>query len=233
MTQRMIEITSPSFIREEDLTEGTSFDNFFSRPAPLALEVGCGIGDFIEQMARRRPDWNFLAIDIYNRGCYKTCRKVDLNNLGNVRVMRIEARYLMAQFLPPASLAAIYVNCPDPWPKKRHRPRRLVNPEFLKLALHSLQPGGEFVFSSDFTDYAEDVASLFSTGAGFQNQLPTLYSHALDNYPISKYMRRFLDRGQHIYYVHYRKQPDWSAPTTLPPDIQRGFRVRWSDADHD
>jgi len=233
MTQRMIEITSPSFIREEDLATGTPLEDFFPRRAPLALEVGCGIGDFIEQMARLKPDWNFLAIDIYNRGCYKTCRKADLNNLSNVRVMRVEARYLMTRFLPQESLAAIYVNCPDPWPKKRHRQRRLVNPEFLQLALYSLQPGADFIFSSDFTNYSEEVADLFAGQAGFENQQSTLFSHQVDNYPISKYMRRFLDRGQPIYYVHYRKRDNGVKLSSIPPDVRRGFRVRWSDCDHD
>jgi tRNA (guanine-N7-)-methyltransferase len=229
MTQRTIEITSPIFLPEEDIPPcgpGAAFPV----ERPLILEVGCGIGDFIVQLAERNPSINYLAIDIYNKGCLKTCKKVEAAGLDNVRVMRAEARYLLTRYLAPESLIAIYINCPDPWPKKRHRQRRLVNPEFLSLALHYLQPGGEFHFSTDFADYAESVANALAEAPGFRNCLPVPIALERPGYFLSKYMRRFLEQGQPIHFIHHRKREDLRLEALPLPLIGPGFRLRWSSA---
>ena len=229
MTQRIIEITSRVFLREEDIPAG-GLPPAFAEERPLALEIGCGIGDFIVQLAAQNPELNYLAIDIYNKGCLKTCKKVEAAGLDNVRVMRAEARHLLSSYLKRESLSAIYINCPDPWPKKRHRQRRLVNPDFLRLALHYLLPGGEFHFSTDFPDYAESVAEDIGANPGFRNCLPEPLVLERSGYPLSKYMRRFLEQGQPIHFIHHRKREDL-RPEALPlPAIGPGFRVRWSSA---
>jgi tRNA (guanine-N7-)-methyltransferase len=229
MTQRIIEITSPVFLNEEDIPAGGP-GAAFAVERPLALEIGCGIGDFIVQLAAQNPAVNYLAIDIYNKGCLKTCRKVEAVGLDNVRVMRTEARYLLTRYLNPESLTAIYINCPDPWPKKRHRQRRLVNPEFMLLALHYLQPGGEFHLSTDFAEYAGSVADALARTTGFRNCLPVPVALERPGYPLSKYMRRFLEKGQPIHFIHHRKREDLRLETLPLPAIGPGFRVRWSSA---
>jgi tRNA (guanine-N7-)-methyltransferase len=232
MTQRTIEITSPSFIPEESLAAGADPARLFTRERPLALEIGCGIGDFIVQRAKQQPETNFLAIDIYNKGCHKTCKKVDAAQLDNVRVARLEARYLLTRYLPRECLSAIYINCPDPWPKKRHRDRRLVNREFLQLAFHSLRPGGDLYFSTDFDDYAAQVAGIFPSLEGYRNCLSAPCALELPGYPISKYMRRFLDQGQPIHFIHYRKKEGCADAVPLPA-VAQGFRVRWNRAENE
>jgi len=232
MTQRIIAIDSPTFLRESDLVAGADIADSFPVRRPLALEIGCGTGHFLIEMARRYPERNFLGIDIYNKGCYKTCNKVDECQLPNVRVMRVEARYLLAHHLRRESLQAVYINCPDPWPKKRHRNRRLVNADFLNGLLHFLQPGGDLYFSTDFTDYATDVAELIPQLTGYHNQLPTPYTTELAGYPISKYMRRFLDRGQPIHFVHLQRRVDLDSAELPTLNISAGFRARWGEAVH-
>jgi tRNA (guanine-N7-)-methyltransferase len=220
----MLHISSPLFVRESELSN-RSVEQLFPQNQPLALEIGCGIGDFIVQLAAARPDTNFLAIDIFNKGCLKTCRRLETAGLSNVRVMRIEARYLLTRYFKAENLAAVYINCPDPWPKKRHRYRRLVNGDFMQLLLHVLQPDGDFYFSTDFTDYAEQVAELMPRLAAYRNMQPTPATTELPGYPISKYMRRFLDLGQSIYFVHYRKRTGLSPEAIKPPSFERGFRT--------
>lgn len=233
MTQRMIEITSPIFFPlPRNPEEGTDLSALFPQQRPLALEIGCGIGDFIVQLAQLRPELNFLAIDIYNKGCHKTCKKIELSGLSNVRVLRAEARYLLTHYLPPESLAAIYINCPDPWPKKRHRDRRLVRREFLQTALYYLRPGGDFYFSTDFQDYAEDVAALLPELAGYANGLDRPLVTELPGYPLSKYMRRFLQQGQPIHFIHYRRDPHLPPESVAPPTIDTGFRLNWRQLEH-
>jgi tRNA (guanine-N7-)-methyltransferase len=192
----------------------------------LALEIGCGTGHFILQLAASQPQTDFLAIDIYNKGCLKTCNKLDAAGLANVRVLRIEARTLLARAIPADTLQAIYINCPDPWPKKRHRDRRLVNRDFLELALHRLRPDGDFFFSSDSRDYVEQLAAALAGLPAFHNQLAAAFVEELPGYPLSKYMRRFLAQELPIHFIHHRRDPAVALAALAAPDLQNGYRAR-------
>jgi len=206
VTQSIIHIESANYLRPEKLTTPVGWSALFGNDNPLALEIGCGIGDFIANTAADHPDMNFIAIDFYNKGCWKTCRRIDRAGLGNVRVLRVEARGFIAEMIAPGSLAAVYINCPDPWPKKKHRKRRLVNRQFMVFTSQYLSQGAEFFFATDFDDYGIDVAGMLAGLDGFTNQLtPDLYRHELAGYHLSKYMQKFMAMGKKIYFVHYRK----------------------------
>ncbi len=228
MSQRMTLITSPVFVPEAQLKKAGSFTRLFGNENPLALEIGCGIGDFIVQIAARHPERNFIAIDIFNQGCRQTCRRIEDSGLTNILMMRIEARYLMYEYLGKESLQAIYINCPDPWPKKRQRKRRLLNQDFLDLSLYCLQDHGELNFCTDFIDYGESAANLLRRESRLENLQPAPYSHYLGDYPVSKYMQRFLDLGQPIYLCRYRKK---AGIHVNPPILSKGFRLRWPKED--
>lgn len=233
MTQRIIPITSPNFIADRTPESPLDWPAIFDNTRPLALEIGCGTGHFILEQARKQPEINFLAIDIYNKGCLKTCAKIDEAGLHNVRVMRVEARWLLDKGLHPESLAAVYINCPDPWPKKRQRNRRLVNKEFLLTLAQFLMPGGNLFFSTDFDNYAEDVAEQIRELTGYRNMLPKDWTYKLSGYPISKYMQRFLDKGQNIYFIHHQRDAAVSRHDLPAPAIQRGYRFDWQKAEND
>ena len=226
MSQRMTLINSPVFIPEAQLKKAANFAELFGNDRPLALEIGCGIGDFVVQIAARHPDRNFIAIDIFNQGCRQTCNRIERSGLDNILMLRMEARYLMYHYLAAGSLQAIYINCPDPWPKKRQRKRRLLNQDFLDLSLYCLADRGEFHFTTDFADYGEQAGRLLSRDPRFENLQSEPYTHDLSDYPISKYMRRFLERGQPIYRCHYRRRIGVTAPR---PNLSKGFRMRWPD----
>jgi tRNA (guanine-N7-)-methyltransferase len=202
----LIHIDSHNYLRAEGLGEPADWHAIFGNGNPLALEIGCGVGDFLAKTALDHPDWNFIAIDFYNKGCYKTCRRVDGMGIGNVRVLREEARQFIAERLSPGTLRAVYINCPDPWPKKRHRKRRLVNRQFVNF-LRNYLVSGDFYFATDFEDYGLDVAGLMQGVDSFENCLdPDLYRHELAGYHLSKYMLKFMAEGKKIYFVHYRKK---------------------------
>lgn len=206
MTQSFIHIESANFLRPEDLRVPVEWSALFGNENPVALEIGCGIGDFIVNTACDHPDWNFIAIDFYNKGCWKTCRRIDRAGLMNVRVLRVEARQFIAEWLPKGFLAAVYINCPDPWPKKKHRKRRLLNLQFMEFLQEYLAHGADFYFSTDFDDYGTDVAGMLAGLDRFANQLaPDLYRHELTGYHLSKYMQKFMVMGKNIYFVHHRK----------------------------
>ena len=224
--QRVIPIESPWFLPVRLLDAPIDWAVLFGRAAPLVLEIGCGIGHFLVALANRHPERNILGIDIYNKGCLKSCRKLEAAGLTNVRVMRVEARELLLKALPDASLQAIYINCPDPWPKQRHRDRRLVNRDFLELALRRLRPDGELFFASDQRDYAEQVAAELAGMPAFRNQLPAPLATELPGYPLSKYMRRFLDQGLPIHFVHCRRDPTVPLAAVDGENLLRGYRSR-------
>lgn len=202
----MLTIDSPLFIAGAELDEQPAWDIIFGNRNPLVLEIGCGIGDFVVEMAQRHPDWNFIALDYYNKGCLKTSRRAERAGLTNVRIVRDEARAFMARCLQPASLRAVFINCPDPWPKRCQRKRRLVQEPFIRFLQPFVMPGGELFFSTDFDDYGIDVARLMERQAEWSNQLrPDPWRHDLEGYPRTKYMRKFMAEGKQIYFVHYRR----------------------------
>jgi tRNA (guanine-N7-)-methyltransferase len=209
VTQRVIPIESPFFLREEDLTSPARWSEIFGNNQPLVLEIGCGIGDFLVKTAAEQPERNFIAIDFYNKGCLKTCKRVERHGLTNVRVIRAEARQFIVERLAKGSLAAVYINCPDPWPKLKHRKRRLVQAPFVQFLGDYLQPGGDFYFATDFEDYGLAVAAFMPEVPGFRNCLaPDLYRHELAGYHLSKYMLKFMATGSRIHFVHYRTLSD-------------------------
>lgn len=202
----LIPNTSPTFLPWKDNDPAPVWSEIFGNNNQLVLEIGCGVGDFVVQMAALHPDLNFIALDFYNKGCIKTCKRIDKSGLNNIRVLRAEARSFIDACIPAGALQKVIINCPDPWPKLRHRKRRLVNSGFVTYLSHYLRPEADFYFATDFVDYGIDVAEFMDIQAGFVNQLaPDTFRHTLERYPVSKYMRRFLDLGQPIYYVHYRK----------------------------
>lgn len=204
----LIPITSPSFLDPGLLGRLPDWRSIFNNDNPLVLEIGCGVGDFAASMATLHPEWNYLALDYYNKGCLKTCKRADKAGLSNLRVVRDEARSFMERCIEPGSLRAVIINCPDPWPKLRHRKRRLVNAAFIAYLRGFMQSGGELFFSTDFVDYGLDVAGMMPGIPGFENLLaPDLYRHNLTGYPLSKYMIKFMAEGKHIHFVHYRKHP--------------------------
>jgi len=203
----LIPIDSPRFMEPETIEQMPDWRQVFGNDQPLALEIGCGNGDFIAQTALLHPDWNFIALDYYNKGCLKTCKRLDRQGVDNVRVVRDEARSFITRCITPGSLVAVVINCPDPWPKLRHRKRRLVNAEFVSFLAGYMRAGVDFHFATDFDDYGLDVAGMMPALAGFENVLaPDLYRHERPQYPLSKYMMKFMAEGKQIYFVHYRRQ---------------------------
>src|SRR5512137_1551584 len=108
VTQSIIHIESANYLRPEELPTPVDWSALFGNDNPLALEIGCGIGDFIANTAADRPDMNFIAIDFYNKGCWKTCRRIDRAGLDNVRVLRVEARSFISDMIAPETLSAVY-----------------------------------------------------------------------------------------------------------------------------
>ncbi len=122
---------------------------------PLEVDLGCGDGRFLMEMAEHHPERDFLGVERLLGRVRKVCRKVTRRKLENARVLRLESRYVVEWLLPEASVSRLHVMCPDPWPKVRHHRRRLLQVEFLEAVRRVLVPGGEFLFMTDHEEYFE------------------------------------------------------------------------------
>lgn len=119
----------------------------------LEVDLGCGDGGFLLEMARHHPERDFLGVERLLGRVRKVCKKLTRGQLGNARVLRLESRYVTEWLLPEAAVARLHLLCPDPWPKARHHRRRLVQEEFLAAVWRVLVPGGEFLFMTDHEEY--------------------------------------------------------------------------------
>ncbi len=152
------------------LPEGwLDLDALFGRAAPRLLEIGCGMGESLVAMAAAHPQHDYLAVEVYRPGIGTLLRRLEEVGLDNVRVIQADAVDVLEHWLPPASLAAVYVFFPDPWPKKRHHKRRLIQSPFLRLVWRVLQPGGLLHVVTDWTDYAEQIWAAVAQAGGFRS----------------------------------------------------------------
>jgi tRNA (guanine-N7-)-methyltransferase len=154
----------------------------FGRTAPLVLEIGSGMGETTAAIARAHPEANFIAVEVHGPGVGSLLNRIESWELRNLRVIRHDAVEVLERMIPDAGLAAIHLFFPDPWPKKRHHKRRLVQPEFCALAARKLAPGGTLHAATDWPDYAEHMEEVFSlepllarTGSGFVERLETKF----------------------------------------------------------
>jgi tRNA (guanine-N7-)-methyltransferase len=134
----------------------------FRRTAPLVVEIGSGMGETTAAIAQARPDADFVAIEVHGPGIGSLLNRVETQKLENLRIIRHDAVEVLERMIPEGSLAAIHLFFPDPWPKKRHHKRRLVQPEFAALAARRLAPGGVLHAATDWPDYAEHMRGVFS-----------------------------------------------------------------------
>jgi len=208
------------------------FSEVFGNSNPVILEIGFGMGHTTERIATQMPLSNFLAIEVFLNGFTKLLSAVGRQEISNLKLMRFDAVEVLKTMIPDGSISGFHIFFPDPWPKKRHRDRRLVRQEFLQTALYYLRPGGDFYFSTDFQDYAEDVAALLPEMTGYVNVLDQPLVTELPGYPLSKYMRRFLQQGQPIHFIHYRRDPHLPPEGVAPPTIDTGFRLHWRRVEH-
>ena len=141
---------------------------FFAHPARrLEVDLGCGKGRFLLARAAKHPETNFLGIDRMLRRIRKVDNRARRLDLGNIRLMRLEAYYAVAHLLPAGAVDAYYIFFPDPWPKAKHEGHRLFNARFLDALHRTLAPGGVAPVATDHLPYFEQLSEVFAGDARF------------------------------------------------------------------
>jgi len=141
---------------------GIPFGQKITASRPLVLEIGSGMGETTVVIARDHPEADFVAVEVHGPGVGALLNAIERERLGNLRVVRHDAVEVLEHMVADASLAAIHLFFPDPWPKKRHHKRRLVQPAFAALAAAKLQAGGILHAATDWPDYAEHMAAVLA-----------------------------------------------------------------------
>lgn len=176
----------------------------FGREAPVALEIGIGGGEALLGMAERHPGWNWVGLDVYPPGVGKLLLGLEESGLDNVRAARADAVDFLAERVPPASLSACYIFFPDPWPKGRHKKRRLIQAPFLDLLAERLAPDADLFLATDWADYAEWMVEALEAHPRFTNvHGPGAFAPRCPDRPPTKFEARGERRGHEVYDLHY------------------------------
>jgi tRNA (guanine-N7-)-methyltransferase len=133
-----------------------------ARKAPLVLEIGSGMGETTIAIAKAHPEIDFVAVEVHGPGVGSLLNRIAAEELENLRVIRHDAVEVLERMVEDGSLAAIHLFFPDPWPKKRHHKRRLVQPDFAALAARKLQAGGILHVATDWPEYAEHIEAVLA-----------------------------------------------------------------------
>ena len=178
----------------------------FPRPAPLILDIGFGDGEALALQAQQQPGVNFLGVEMHRPGVGSLLRKLVAAEVDNVRVVVADANDVLQRF-PDTALAGVQLYFPDPWPKKRHHKRRLLQAPFVALIARKLQAGGVLHIATDWADYAADVLAVGDACADLENIagagqfLPRPATR-----PLTKFERRAIAAGRTIKDLRFRRR---------------------------
>lgn len=172
---------------------------WFGRPAPFALEIGCGTGHFLARMAARHPDWNFLGVEISLKYARISAAKIERDGLANARVLNADSRDVVRNVIPAGSVDAAFILFSDPWFKKRHHKRRLFEPEYAAALARALRSGAPLHIKTDVTEYHEQIVEAFAAAPQFVRIASSPPGPAWDGI-VTNYERKALAAGRPIHY---------------------------------
>ncbi|MBL6751501.1 MAG: tRNA (guanosine(46)-N7)-methyltransferase TrmB [Nevskia sp.] len=177
----------------------------FGRSAPLVVEIGFGSGAHLAAAARGRPDADFLGIEVHRPGVGRLLQDLAAAGLGNVRVICADAVEVLRQGLPAGSVDEIFILFPDPWPKKRHHKRRLIQPGFAALLAQALRAGGRLRLATDWADYAAHMLAVLQAEPRLRNTAAAGFAPRPATRPTTRFEARGLRAGHAVFDLDYER----------------------------
>ena len=178
----------------------------FGRDAPVVLEIGFGNGESLVALAAAHAERNYLGLEVHPPGVGHLLLCCEAGQLGNVRVVCDDAVQVLQGRVPDTSLDEVLLYFPDPWPKKRHHKRRIVQPPFVELVARKLKPGGILRMATDWQPYAEHMLATAGTSANLQNESATGdYVDRPDSRPLTRFERRGQRLGHGVWDLAFRR----------------------------
>lgn len=176
----------------------------FGRTAPKILEIGCGMGETTATIAAAHPENDYLGIEVHAPGVGSLLKEIATRELGNLRVIRHDAVEVLRDMIPHGTLAGIHVYFPDPWPKKRHHKRRLIQPPFVHELALRLAPGGYLHCATDWEEYAQQMLAVLSAEPLLRNTAEG-FAPRPEWRPQTKFETRGLRLGHGVWDVLFRR----------------------------
>lgn len=176
----------------------------FGREAPVIAEIGSGMGETTARIAADNPGNDYLAIEVHAPGVGSLLKQIEEGAIANIRIVQHDAVEVLRDMVAPGALAAIHIFFPDPWPKKRHHKRRLLQADFVELAASRLAPGGLLHVATDWEEYAEHVLEALRAVPGLRNTAEG-YAPRPPWRPETKFERRGLKLGHGVWDLLFMK----------------------------
>ena len=182
-------------------------DTVFGRSGPKVLEIGFGMGDSLLQMAAAEPATDFIGIEVHPPGVGTIMNIAQSEGISNLRVYLADANDVLEECFPPQSIDRLQLYFPDPWHKKKHNKRRIVQPQFVQLVREKLCPGGVLHMATDWQHYAEQMLETLDEAEGFENIAGIgQYSPRPDYRPMTKFEKRGERLGHGVWDLIYKKR---------------------------
>jgi len=190
-----------------DITdEKLDFQSMFGRQSDVFLELGFGDGRVLKEIASRHPENDYIGIEVHRPGVGRLMRELHEEGIQNVRVSSEDGTGVLKDNIPLNSLSGISIFFPDPWHKKKHKKRRLIQQEFTSMAASRLKPGGVLHLATDWQDYAEQMLEVMAAEPLLENcSTDSTYAERPDSRPLTKYEQRGLRLGHGVWDLVFRR----------------------------
>jgi tRNA (guanine-N7-)-methyltransferase len=180
-------------------------ESLFGFGGPLDVEIGFGNGAFLADLAAASPERQFIGIERSLGSLTRLFSRLVSNEVQNVRVIQADASFILDRLFGPEDISGLFMNFPDPWPKERHHPRRLIQPAFIRLVARRLVPDGELMIGTDHEDYARWITEVLEGQSDLASKHPTTFVSNIPGRKPTKYEQKAREIGSQIHFFQWKR----------------------------